>query len=66
MGVSQHIVQWLRQNGEDAVHLRDEGLQKLPDSTIFEKAHLEGRVVLKFDLDFGEIAAFSHAKFEFR
>ena len=62
MGVSQHIVQLLRQNGEDAVHLRDEGLQKLPDSTIFEKAHSEGRIVLTFDLDFGEIAAFSHGR----
>ena len=62
MGVSQYIVQWLRKNGDDAVHLRDEGLQKLPDSTIFEKAHSEGRVVLTFDLDFGEIAAYSRGR----
>ena len=44
------------------MHLRDEGLQKLPDSTIFDKAYSEGRVVLTFDLDFGEIAAFSHGR----
>ena len=60
MGVSQPSSNGFAQNGEDAVHLRDEGLQKLPDSTIFEKGHSEGRVVLTFDLDFGEIAAFSH------
>jgi predicted nuclease of predicted toxin-antitoxin system len=59
MGVSKHIVQWLRQNGEDAVHLRDEGLQKLPDSKIFDRAFSESRVILTFDLDSGEIAALS-------
>ena len=62
MGVSQHIVQWLRQNGDDAIHLRDEGLQKLPDSKIFEKAYSEGRVILTFDLDFGEITALSRGQ----
>jgi predicted nuclease of predicted toxin-antitoxin system len=59
MGVNLQIVQWLRQNGDDAVHLRDEGLQRLPDSMIFDKAFSEGRVILTFDLDFGEIAALS-------
>jgi predicted nuclease of predicted toxin-antitoxin system len=34
-------------------------LQKLPDSNIFSKAYSEGRVILTFDLDFGEIAALS-------
>lgn len=59
MGVSQQIVEWLRNHGHDATHLRDEGLQKLPDSNIFSKAYSEGRVILTFDLDFGEIAALS-------
>jgi len=27
MGVSQHVVTWLREQGHDATHLRDEGLQ---------------------------------------
>jgi predicted nuclease of predicted toxin-antitoxin system len=57
MGVSQQVVQWLRKNGHDVTHLRDEGLQNLPDSNIFDKAHSERRVILTFDLDFGEIAA---------
>jgi predicted nuclease of predicted toxin-antitoxin system len=41
------------------VHLREQGLQRLPNGEIFEKASAEGRVVLTFDLDFGEIVALS-------
>lgn len=57
MGVSQQVVEWLRTNGYDAVHLRDEGLQRLPNGEIFQKAGREQRIVLTFDLDFGEILA---------
>jgi predicted nuclease of predicted toxin-antitoxin system len=59
MGVSQKVVEWLRTNGHDAVHLRDEGLQRLPNGEIFQKAGREQRIVLTFDLDFGEILASS-------
>jgi len=59
MGVSLRIVDWLRSQGHDVKHLRDENLQKLPDKDIFSKGAAEERVVLTFDLDFGEIAAFS-------
>jgi predicted nuclease of predicted toxin-antitoxin system len=57
MGVSQRVVEWLRAAGHDAVHLRDEGLQTLPNGEVFEKAGREQRIVLTFDLDFGEILA---------
>jgi predicted nuclease of predicted toxin-antitoxin system len=57
MGVSQKVIGWLRANGHDATHLRDEGLQTLPNGQIFEKAARELRLVLTFDLDFGEILA---------
>lgn len=57
MGVSQRVVDWLRSNGHDATHLGDEGLQRLPDSGIFQKAVAEQRIVISFDLDFGEIVA---------
>jgi len=57
MGVSMGVVAWLRDRGFDATHLREEGLQRLPNGTIFEKAAEERRVVLTFDLDFSEIAA---------
>jgi predicted nuclease of predicted toxin-antitoxin system len=59
MGVSQQVVEWLRTKGHDAVHLRDEGLQRLPNGEIFQKAGREQRIVLTFDLDFGEILAAS-------
>ena len=57
MGVGTAIVDWLNENGHDAIHLRDVGLERLPDSEVFQKAATENRVVLTFDLDFGEIAA---------
>ena len=43
--------------GHEAVHLREEGLHRLPNGEIFTKASLEKRIILTFDLDFGEIAA---------
>jgi predicted nuclease of predicted toxin-antitoxin system len=57
MGVSWRVIEWLRAAGHDAVHLRDEGLQRLPNGDIFQKGFAEQRIVLTFDLDFGEILA---------
>ncbi|MBZ5623122.1 MAG: DUF5615 family PIN-like protein [Acidobacteriia bacterium] len=59
MGVSMTTVAALRRSGEDVVHLREEGLLKLPDDEILAKALREGRVILTFDLDFGELLALS-------
>ncbi len=61
MGVDVRIVRWLRERGHDATHLRDEGLQRLSNGEIVTKAVSENRVVLTFDLDFGEIVALSRA-----
>jgi predicted nuclease of predicted toxin-antitoxin system len=62
MGVDRRIVQWLQQSGYEAIHLSDEGLQRLPDLEIFDKAYLEGRIIIMFDLDFGEITALSRGR----
>lgn len=59
MGISKRIVDDLKAKGHDVVHLSDEGLQRLPDKDIFKKAIFENRIILTFDLDFGEIIAFS-------
>lgn len=59
MGVAAGVVSWLKTQGHDTVHLRDEGLQRLPNGKIFVKAVDEDRVILTFDLDFGEIVALS-------
>src|SRR5438046_6898248 len=61
MGVSLTTVEALRAADHDAVHLRDEGLIRLPDPQIAAKAVAEGRIVLTFDLDFGDILAAAHS-----
>jgi predicted nuclease of predicted toxin-antitoxin system len=45
MGVSIRVVEWLRNAGHDVVHLREQGLQRLPNGDIFQKAHAEQRIV---------------------
>ncbi|MBI3933031.1 MAG: DUF5615 family PIN-like protein [Acidobacteria bacterium] len=62
MGVSMAVVDWLRSQGHDALHLREQGLQRAADVDIFAKAIAEQRAVLTFDLDFGEIAALSQGR----
>jgi predicted nuclease of predicted toxin-antitoxin system len=62
MGVSLSTVASLREAGHDAVHLRDEGLLRVKDSEILGKARSENRVVLTFDLDFGDLLAASGEK----
>jgi predicted nuclease of predicted toxin-antitoxin system len=57
MGVAMAIVEWLRARGHDATHLREQGLQRVADADVFEKARAEARILLTFDLDFGEIVA---------
>ena len=59
MCVDIKVVKWLQKQGHDVTHLRDEGLQRLPNGEIFSKAISENRVLLTFDLDFGEIVALS-------
>jgi predicted nuclease of predicted toxin-antitoxin system len=62
MGVSIGLVKWLRNNGHDAKHLREEGLHRIPNGGIFSKAIDEDRIIITFDLDFGEIVALSKGK----
>lgn len=59
MGISYSTVEWLREQGYDTKHLRDEGLQKLSDDKIIIKAKDEGRIILACDLDFGDLMAAS-------
>lgn len=59
MGISMRIVHWLRSQGHDVIHLREQNLHALPDKDIFNMAIAEMRAILTFDLDFGEIIALS-------
>ena len=50
-------VRALRERGHEVLHLREEHLERLSDSAIMEKARREGRIVVTFDLDFGDLLA---------
>jgi len=62
IGISPRSAVFLRSLGHDAVHLRDEGLQRLSDESIVVKALAERRVILTHDLVFGRIVALSRGK----
>ena len=59
MGLAQSTATALRANGHNAVHLREQDLQRMKDEDIILKARSENRVVLTHDLDFGRIMALS-------
>ena len=56
------ITSWLNSHGHEATHLRDQGLQRLPNGAIFDKGIAESRMIVTFDLDFGEIVALSKGR----
>jgi predicted nuclease of predicted toxin-antitoxin system len=62
MGISQSVSSWLKGQGHDALHLNDEGLYKLEDRFIMEKAISENRVILTTDMDFGQLLAINRSK----
>lgn len=62
MGISPKTVHFLCDLGHDAIHLDEQGLDRLEDSGILEKARAEGRIILTHDLDFGELVAASGAR----
>ena len=61
MGLARSTAQYLRDCGHDALHLRDQGLQRLPDTEIVVTAVAEQRIILTHDLDFGRIVSLSKA-----
>ncbi|MCB0097835.1 MAG: DUF5615 family PIN-like protein [Caldilineaceae bacterium] len=59
MGIAQSTALFLRAGGHNAIHLREQGLQRMEDEDIILKARAEHRIVLTHDLDFGRIMALS-------
>lgn len=62
MNVSLLTVEWLRALGHDALHVREQGLQRAADPYILDKARAEQRILLTMDLDFGYLMAVSHER----
>jgi len=62
MGLAQSTANFLKSHGHNAVYLRDQGLQSLPDDEIIEKARQEERIILTHDLDFGRLIALSQSR----
>ncbi len=62
MGIDVRVVEWLRAEGHDAVHLREQGLHRAPDEQVFGKALAEDRIILTFDLDFSDLAALTRER----
>ena len=57
MGISIDVVAALRADGHDASHLFEQGLHRMPDDDILQKAVSEQRVLLAHDLDFSRLLA---------
>lgn len=59
VGISPQTAVFLRELGHDAVHVREQNLQRASDAEIILKARQENRIVLTHDLDFGALMAAS-------
>jgi predicted nuclease of predicted toxin-antitoxin system len=56
-GVSPKTVDFLKQLGHEAVHVRTLGLERAADRVLIDRALADSSVVVTFDLDFGDILA---------
>lgn len=63
MGLAQRTALFLRAQGYDAIHLREQGLRRLTDEQIIQKALAEDRIILTHDLDFSRIVALSRGHY---
>jgi predicted nuclease of predicted toxin-antitoxin system len=56
-GISPRTVEFLKQLGHEATHVRTLGLQRARDAELIDRSRADSSVVLTFDLDFGDILA---------
>jgi predicted nuclease of predicted toxin-antitoxin system len=56
-GLSPVSVDFLIALGHQAVHVRALGLERAPDIEVVARARADSRIVLTFDLDFGDVLA---------
>jgi predicted nuclease of predicted toxin-antitoxin system len=55
--LSPQMALTLRENGYDAIHVRDIDLHAVPDELVFAEAERSERVILSADTDFGALLA---------
>src|SRR5262245_565688 len=55
--LSPALADLLQQVGHDAMHVRSIGLQHADDDVIFDRAAVEGRILVTADADFGTLLA---------
>jgi predicted nuclease of predicted toxin-antitoxin system len=63
MGISPKTAGFLQDLGYEALHLQEEGLGRLSDSQILEKALRDRYILLAHDLDFCDLLAASGSGF---
>ncbi len=59
--LSPRLATALAEQGHDAVHTSDLGLDVAPDATVLERARADDRVLISADSDFGTILASTRA-----
>ncbi len=62
MPVSPRIAEWLREEGHDAIHAWEVGLERATDEKILNFAIEEKRVIITADLDYSRLIAISFTK----
>jgi predicted nuclease of predicted toxin-antitoxin system len=55
--LSPKLAEMLRENGIEAVHVREIGLHAAPDIVIFDNAKNNGQIIVSADTDFSAILA---------
>ena len=62
MPLSPGLAGWLVDQGHEAVHALEIGLERASDASILELARKEDRVIVTADLDYPRLLAFSQAE----